>query len=114
MESNGLRGKIQISQATADLLVLAGKVHWIQPRDELVDAKGKGQMQTFWLNLGSTSASTNSASESLSASDVSGNCLIENPDALKPDELVRQERLVDWMVELLSERLKKLVSCTTI
>jgi hypothetical protein len=107
MESNGLRDKIQISQSTADLLVNAGKSHWMQPREDLVNAKGKGLMQTYWLNLGSKRSS--SISGSLSATEDSG-AMSENHDACKPDEMVRQERLVDWMVELLAERVKKLVS----
>lgn len=40
MESNGIRNKIHISQSTADLLVAAGKGHWVTMRDELVEAKG--------------------------------------------------------------------------
>jgi class 3 adenylate cyclase len=42
MESNGLPHRIQISQATADLLIEASKENWIKPREELVHAKGKG------------------------------------------------------------------------
>jgi len=49
MESTGLRGKIQVSQETADLLTAAGKWTWISPRSETVHAKGKGEMQTYWL-----------------------------------------------------------------
>ena len=49
MESTGLKDKIQISQDTADLLVEAGKTHWFTKRDELVKAKGKGELQTYWL-----------------------------------------------------------------
>ena len=50
MESNGLPQKIHVSQATADLLVAAGKRCWLVKRDELVEAKGKGKMQTWWVN----------------------------------------------------------------
>lgn len=49
MESTGQRNRIQASQATADLLILAGKSNWIQSREELVNAKGKGQVQTYWI-----------------------------------------------------------------
>jgi Adenylate and Guanylate cyclase catalytic domain len=52
MESNGQRNCIHLSQATADLLTEAGKGHWIYPRADLVNAKGKGSMQTYWVNLG--------------------------------------------------------------
>ena len=43
IESTGMRDKIHLSQETADLLVTAGKQHWVKKRDEPVDAKGKGK-----------------------------------------------------------------------
>jgi class 3 adenylate cyclase len=49
MESNGVGGKIHVSQTTADLLVAAGKTKWLIKRPELVAAKGKGEMQTYWV-----------------------------------------------------------------
>lgn len=49
MESTGLRNRIQLSQATADLLIKAGKQSWIVKRSDEVEAKGKGRMQTYWL-----------------------------------------------------------------
>lgn len=49
MESNGQGGKIQVSQATADLLAADGKTNWLVKRQELVAAKGKGEMQTYWI-----------------------------------------------------------------
>lgn len=45
MESTGQRGKIQLSQETADLLVSAGKTEWLSLREDKVVAKGKGEMQ---------------------------------------------------------------------
>jgi len=49
VETTGQPGRIHLSQATADLLISAGKSHWIQKRADLVTAKGKGVMQTYWL-----------------------------------------------------------------
>jgi class 3 adenylate cyclase len=49
MESNGVGGKIHVSQTTADLLMAAGKTKWLVQRPELVTAKGKGEMQTYWV-----------------------------------------------------------------
>ena len=48
MESTGMKNRIQLSSSTAQLLIEAGKENWIQSRDELVQAKGKGQIQTYW------------------------------------------------------------------
>jgi hypothetical protein len=49
MESNGLPNQIQCSQQTVDLLISANKDHWIHPRKEMVHAKGKGLVQTYWV-----------------------------------------------------------------
>ena len=49
MESTGIRNKIQVSQKTADLLVAAGKERYLMPRSDTVHAKGKGELQTYWI-----------------------------------------------------------------
>lgn len=51
MESTGMKGKIQISQSTADYLERAGKEHWFEPRDDLISAKGKGKYQCAYLYM---------------------------------------------------------------
>jgi class 3 adenylate cyclase len=42
MESTGMPGRIQISQATADELIKRGKASWFAPRQDMVAVKGKG------------------------------------------------------------------------
>jgi Adenylate and Guanylate cyclase catalytic domain len=124
MESNGIRDKIQMSQATADSLTAAGKAHWIKPRENVIEAKGKGKMQTYWLSLGAKKAlSASSGSDAVSDNqnmqldgiDASSRTVKDpksetNTTPLKdiPDD--KQDRLVDWMVEILLERLKPMVS----
>jgi class 3 adenylate cyclase len=49
MESNGVRGRIHVSQATADALIIKGKSHWLINREDKVVAKGKGEMQTYFI-----------------------------------------------------------------
>jgi class 3 adenylate cyclase len=51
MESTGTPRRIQVSQSTADVLILEGKESWLVPRREKVYAKGKGDMQTYFLEL---------------------------------------------------------------
>ena len=36
MEGTGVRDRIQISQETAELLLAAGKRHWIKQREDMV------------------------------------------------------------------------------
>ncbi|GAX14200.1 hypothetical protein FisN_20Hh177 [Fistulifera solaris] len=112
MESNGLPGKIHMSQETAELLVAAGKEHWVIPREEKVVAKGKGELQTYWLVT--TKASNNTRSETAS-SETSG----EHSESLVPEAVFdtaapvmdeKTDRLVQWNVEVLATLLKKVVT----
>jgi hypothetical protein len=98
MESTGSRGRIHISQSTADLISAAGKAHWIQPREDLVKAKGKGTMQTYWLNNSSKGSS------------VASNESVVSPQKSPVKDCAKEERLVQWMVELLTEHMRKIVS----
>jgi hypothetical protein len=100
-----------VSQSTADLLTAAGKSHWLKSRHGGVTAKGKGVLNTFWLNPSAKkgSSSTGSSSEHSSTGDLT----LLDP-TLAPKEtaaaIVKQERLVDWMTELLLQHVKKIVS----
>ena len=58
MESNGSPGRIHISQATAEELTRRGKSGWFKPREDLVAAKGKGIMQTYWIDVESPASAT--------------------------------------------------------
>jgi class 3 adenylate cyclase len=49
MESTGIPGQIQCSQSTADLLLDQGKEKWLRKRENIIEAKGKGLMQSYWL-----------------------------------------------------------------
>jgi class 3 adenylate cyclase len=40
MESNGIKVKIHVSEATAQLIIAAGKSHWITAREDQIEAKG--------------------------------------------------------------------------
>jgi class 3 adenylate cyclase len=51
IETNGEPGRIHISQSTATFLIESGKANWVIEREGLVHAKGKGFMQTYWVDL---------------------------------------------------------------
>lgn len=57
MESTGEPGCIHTSQETANALIEKGKMSWIAAREEKIVAKGKGELQTYWLNPRSTGQS---------------------------------------------------------
>jgi class 3 adenylate cyclase len=67
MESNGTRGRIHVSQSTADALIAAGKDQWVTPREDKIVAKGKGEMQTYWAQIktGKTAMSQTSSDNAL-------------------------------------------------
>jgi class 3 adenylate cyclase len=69
MESNGVIGRIQCSQETADELIAAGKPHWLTLREGGIEAKGKGRLQTYFIEL----MSAKSVATSRSASDEGTN-----------------------------------------
>ena len=96
MESTGLPNMIQVSQATADLLIAASKEHWIKPRDEQVFAKGKGHMSTYWLSVGNErSCSRRSASSRSQGSEV-----CDSTDSVNIDEnaVVSNSKTYVWLI----------------
>lgn len=133
MESTGIQDRIQCSQATADLLVATGKSHWVSPREEIVKAKGKGEVQTFWidprgsgrnLNMAqescvnfnlSRSFSLGSAREFLKRDLVSSKSLVwgdsKNFAGLKSTvDRHKHQRLIDYNVAVLCRLLKQIVA----
>jgi hypothetical protein len=105
-----VRGKIQISQSTADLIIASGKAHWIKQRPDSVEAKGKGTLTTFWLQPRVKEGSSNCSSETEDASNPQFQHEIGDKPLRKSYALVaKQDRLIDWIVELLAEYARKIV-----
>jgi class 3 adenylate cyclase len=63
MESTSRPQMIQISQSTADYLTEAGHSDWFEPRGEKVVAKGKGELQTYWLCIDGSKTGNSSEEE---------------------------------------------------
>ena len=74
MESNGVRGRIHVSEATAKQLTDRDKGHWLVPRQDKIVAKGKGEMQTYWVTVEgkSTVKGTSVGQSSVSGEDLPG------------------------------------------
>jgi class 3 adenylate cyclase len=69
MESNGMPGRIHISQQTADELIGRGKASWISEREDKIVAKGKGELQTYWVTPRSATKSAGTMSTSFTQTD---------------------------------------------
>jgi Adenylate and Guanylate cyclase catalytic domain len=103
MESTGVRDKIHVSQQTADLLIAAGKTHWVTPRQDQVNVKGKGLMTTFFLSpFGSKQANNGSNS---GGSEI-GSC---SEFTKRKERSGKRDRLVDWAVDMMSDSVRKMV-----
>jgi hypothetical protein len=107
-----MRGRIQVSQTTADLIRSAGKGHWVQPRQDTVVAKGLGALKTFWLEQETKQQAVDStnrtSSDTGSEGDTPPNKQIEVAERM--DLETKHGRHVDWMTEVLSDYVKKIVS----
>jgi class 3 adenylate cyclase len=69
MESNGMPGRIHVSQQTADELIGRGKASWISEREDKIIAKGKGELQTYWVTPRSATKSAETMSTSVTQTD---------------------------------------------
>ncbi|GKY90443.1 hypothetical protein MPSEU_000018100 [Mayamaea pseudoterrestris] len=115
MESTGLPGQIQVSQETADLLIAAGKVKWFTPRDTKIIAKGKGEMQTYWIagtekGDGTVSFSGDSSYASKSEASLPMSIVFDEKEQLAAELAEKQARLVNWCVDVLLRLLKQIVA----
>jgi class 3 adenylate cyclase len=117
IEQTGAKNRIHISQQTADLLVCGGKGAWVKPRDGLVTAKGKGKLQTFWLEVNSRSdsphrderveqARMNKAS-SLAIIDLEFH---ETKQSTRQQKDGKLDGLVSYNTEVLTRLLKKMLA----
>jgi len=60
-----------VSQQTADALIARGKKSWITPGEDKIRAKGKGILQTYFVDLSSKIKSvTSSYTRSLESSET--------------------------------------------
>jgi hypothetical protein len=107
MESTGVPNRIQVSQETADLLKESRKGEWLTPRQTKIEAKGKGNLQTYFLNFNSpseasqgdgSSVGTLTSNEALDSTSGVDHALLEE----------RRNRVAEWTVEVLAHLLKEM------
>jgi hypothetical protein len=118
MESTGVKDRIQVSQETADLLLASEMSKFVKKREHLITAKGKGELQTYWLiskdeanddgktakpksmKMSSLENSHNFGDEPLVVIQPASETMIED----------KETRLIGWNVEILGRLLKQIVA----
>lgn len=117
MESNGLRDKIHLSDETAQILIAAGKGHWVTPREDKIVAKGKGELSTWWLRtetaikhsstMGSSDDGSSDTNSNVDSTETERQYFdIPSRDAVNKKTL----RMIDWNSEMLLQALKVVVA----
>eukprot|EP00980_Cylindrotheca_fusiformis_P012882 scaffold3208_cov107-Cylindrotheca_fusiformis.AAC.3 len=120
MESTSQRNRIQVSQVTAGLLIASGLSTWISPRESKIFVKGKGEMQTYWLNVKVVKGSkfSKSKNDMLAVSETVLDSSDHNHSVKEVDDnflndietMTKTERLVEWNVEVLASLLQQIIS----
>ena len=130
MESTGKPDMIQCSEATANFLKDAGKNSWLAPRNEPVFAKGKGQIQTYWVlqRANASGSLTNSSQESDSVHEdtefseeyeshefemdfeIPKRFDMALPGRRRVSMTPHRQRTIEWNVELMASIIKKLTA----
>jgi class 3 adenylate cyclase len=110
VETTGERGRIHISRDTANLIITAGKPHWVQKREDKVVAKGKGELETYWLDTrgGTNTPSCHSVSSGSGTGGIEEDEGADYPQTNSLDE--KTCRLIDWNVDLLLRSLREVVA----
>ncbi|KAL7580174.1 hypothetical protein ACA910_012925 [Epithemia clementina (nom. ined.)] len=116
MESTGQPNKIHVSQETADLLAAAGKSQWLRTRREKVVAKGKGELQTYWLDATGEAGTSSGSGESAEDGETDHGdekdtpavqVVTATPTVPSAD---KYNRLVAWNCDILAKLLTQIVA----
>jgi 3'5'-cyclic nucleotide phosphodiesterase len=86
------------------LLIKNGKGNWITKRADMINVKGKGSIQTFWLSTQGgrkTNGSVGSSRDDTSTGDAI--------DAVRFDDSAKKERNVEWICQVLQYRIQNVI-----
>jgi Adenylate and Guanylate cyclase catalytic domain len=121
METTGLPNMIHVSSEFVCCLEDGGKSHWASPREDKVLVKGKGYLQTYFLDLKNSDTTSSNGDARLvqgnTESVVTTSTLSNEPCASKiafqysaKKDNNKIDRLVEWNVDLLTNLLKEIVA----
>ena len=108
LESTGLPNRIHTSKQTANLLINAGKEAWLEKLETPSDLKGKGVVQTYFVNINGDRALTVMSSFEMNMNDPVELLKQSESDFYDdvPDVDDRTNRLINWNVEMLLQLMK--------
>ena len=120
MESTGRSNMIHLSQELVDLLIEAGKSHWVVIREDRVNCKGKGVLATYFVNATAPDliykSFNNSADTASETASSRGSYELENPpSALSSAQSKalsfhnKNQGLVEWNVTLMKNAMVQVV-----
>jgi hypothetical protein len=109
MESTGMRNRIQLSEETAELLREAGKDDWITPREDAVEAKGIGIINTYWLRTKAQCRPNTASVASSDEEDADEGLEADETDAEAAEADRKTNQLIDWNVETLGQLLREVM-----
>jgi 3'5'-cyclic nucleotide phosphodiesterase/Adenylate and Guanylate cyclase catalytic domain len=111
MESSSAPSRIHGSEQTVACLRHANKAGWAVSREDKVHLKGKGTVQTYWLDprreKSQSVASKRSDSVSSALRPELGGITL---DATDRDRQQRKQRLIEWNVEVLHDLLSRVTA----
>jgi class 3 adenylate cyclase len=109
MESSSAVNRIHASEQTVRFLRKANKASWVISREDRVQLKGKGTLQTFWLDpQGDKTPSIGSGCTSALSTQPDVNAVDFN--SATADRHQRKQRLIEWNVEVLYELLLRVAA----
>lgn len=108
MESTSHADTIQLSQETADLVIAFGKAHWVVQRKDKIEAKGKGLLQTYFLETNKMSRPYSSGRSATSASECASGFELDNVEMEE-----KRSRSSEWTVEIMAHHLKAMINART-
>ena len=113
METLGKPNQVHVSETCAQALRDGGKEHWLVAREDTVVAKGKGEMQTYWVQVPDTMTSSSAGNSIISeitpplqeeSPIIQQGCgndpVVTSNQAPEPAEAPREEDFVQAYVEV--------------
>jgi len=110
IESTSHSGRIHLSSETAELLIRDGKGQWVEKREDVISAKGKGSLRTYWLKSVAGKVGTSFSRHSEDGATMDDSDLESESECGVTLFNEKTSRLIDWYTETLVNLLKQIVA----